>query len=234
MASISAVLPAYNEEENLPRTTRATVDTLSTLATDFEVIIVDDGSRDGTAAVAEKLAEEMPRVRLVRHTVNQGYGQALWTGFTSATKDLVFFTDSDGQFKLDELGRLLPEIANADLVIGYRAPRRDPFIRWLNAFGWNALVTLLFGYTARDIDCAFKLFRRSVLERVNVQSRGATFSAEFLVRARAAGYRFVEVPVTHLPRTAGKATGAKPKVIIRAFRELIRFRRDFRSGAGSP
>ncbi len=229
MPSISAVLPAYNEEENLPRTTRAAVAALARLTPDFEVIIVDDGSRDGTAAVARKLAEEMPGVRLVPHTVNQGYGQALATGFDAATKELVFFTDSDGQFDLDELERLLQHIHEADLVIGYRAPRRDPYIRWLNALGWNTLVNILFGYAARDIDCAFKLFRRGVWTSMTVQSRGATFSAEFLVRARAAGYRFVEVPVTHLPRLAGQATGAKPKVIIRAFRELIAFRRSFRA-----
>jgi glycosyltransferase involved in cell wall biosynthesis len=231
MASVSAVLPAYNEEENLPRTTRAAVDALTRLTSDFEVIIVDDGSRDATAAVASKLAEEMPRVRLVAHGVNQGYGQALATGFASATKDLVFFTDSDGQFVLDELERLLAEIDNADLVIGYRAPRRDPFVRWLNAQGWNTLINALFGYTAKDVDCAFKLFRRSILDAVTVQSRGATFSAEFLVRARANGFRVVEVPVTHLPRVAGQATGAKPKVILRAFKELIAFRRAFRAPA---
>jgi glycosyltransferase involved in cell wall biosynthesis len=229
MPGISAVLPAYNEEENLPRTTRAAVTALSRLTSDFEVIIVDDGSRDATAAVASKLAEEMPGVRLVPHEVNKGYGQALYTGFKAATKEYVFFTDSDGQFVLDELERLLAEIGEADLVIGYRAPRRDPFIRWLNAQGWNTLINALFGYTAKDVDCAFKLFRRSVLEKVVVQSRGATFSAEFLVRARACGFRVIEVPVTHLPRVAGQATGAKPKVIIRAFKELIAFRRDFRA-----
>jgi len=229
MPSISAVLPAYNEEDNLPRTTRAAVKALERLTTDFEVIVVDDGSRDGTAAVARRLAEEMPQVRLVPHAVNQGYGQALATGFDAATKDLIFFTDSDGQFKLDEIERLLAHIDEADLVIGYRAPRRDPYIRWLNALGWNTLVNLLFGYAARDVDCAFKLFRREVWTSMQVQSRGATFSAEFMVRARANGYRVVEVPVTHLPRLAGQATGAKPKVIIRAFRELIAFRRRFRA-----
>jgi glycosyltransferase involved in cell wall biosynthesis len=166
-------------------------------------------------------------VHLVQHQVNRGYGAAVFTGLTSASKDLVFFTDSDRQFDLQEIEKLLDVIDKADLVVGYRAPRRDPFMRKLNGWGWSALVTLLFGYTARDIDCAFKLMRREVIERIKdkVASRGATFSAEFLVRAKRAGFRLLEVPIHgHRPRVAGSPTGARPDVIIRAFKELIRFR----------
>jgi glycosyltransferase involved in cell wall biosynthesis len=172
-----------------------------------------------------QLAERFPQVRLVQHQVNQGYGAALYSGFTSASKELVFFTDSDRQFDLTEIKKLLPFIDEYDLVIGYRAPRRDPFIRKLNGWGWSALVTLLFGYTSRDIDCAFKLFRREIMDQINIESRGATFSAEFLVRAKRAGYHIREVPLTgHRPRVAGNPTGARLDVITRAFRELVRFR----------
>jgi glycosyltransferase involved in cell wall biosynthesis len=224
VSSISAVLPAYNEEENIGLTLEVVVNTLEPLVDDYEVIAVDDGSRDATAARVEEVAARYPQVRLVRHPVNRGYGAALYTGFTSGTKEWVFFTDSDRQFDVTELGKLLPLTEEADLVVGYRAPRKDPFMRVLFGWGWSALVTLLFGYTARDIDCAFKLFRREIIERVTIHSRGATFSAEFLVRSKRAGYTIREVPVTHLPRLAGSQTGARLDVITRAFRELIRFR----------
>ena len=224
MTSISAVLPAYNEEMVIADTARSVVAALDEATDDYEVVVVNDGSRDATRQVVEALSRENPRVRCVSHQVNRGYGAALWTGFTSSTKDLVFMTDGDKQFDARELALFLPHIKDADLVIGYRAPRRDPPMRLLNAWGWNLLVRLLFGYVARDVDCAFKLFRRSILERVRVESKGATFSAEFLIKARLHGYRIVEMRATHYPRTVGKATGAKLSVILRAFRELIKLR----------
>lgn len=231
MASISAVLPAYNEEENIARTIGDVVSALSEVSDDFEVVVVDDGSRDGTAAATTAASERYPQVRLVRHEVNLGYGAALYTGFKAARKDLIFFTDSDGQFDIREISRLLLFIDGADLVIGYRAPRRDPWHRLVYAFGWKTLINILFGYTARDVDCAFKLFRRSILDDFEVESRGATFSAEFLVRARRAGHTVREVGVSHLPRLAGKPTGGRPDVIIRAFKELIKFRWNLSAGS---
>ncbi len=221
MLSISVVLPAYNEEENVPKTVAAVVDVMSGLTTDYEVLVVNDGSRDRTAEVTTQLALQFPAVKLVNHPANRGYGAALATGFASATKELVFLTDADNQFDVSEITKLLPHVGEADLVVGYRAPRCDPFHRKLNAYGWNLLVNLLFGPTARDVDCAFKLFKREILDHVAVQSRGATFSAEFLVRARRRGYRIKEVPVKHFPRLAGKPTGARLDVIMRAFRELV-------------
>jgi hypothetical protein len=151
----------------------------------------------------------------------------VWSGLNNASKELIFFTDADRQFDLNEITKLLAKIEQADLVVGYRKPRRDPLLRRLNGKGWSHLVTLLFGYTARDIDCAFKLMRRQVVEqlRAELQSGGATFSAEFLVRAKRAGFRIVEVPIVgHRPRRAGNPTGAKPAVIVRAFKELLQFR----------
>jgi glycosyltransferase involved in cell wall biosynthesis len=222
--SISAVLPAYNEEQVIAASVAAMVTTLESLGADYEVIVVNDGSRDRTAEILTKLGEENPRVRMVSHARNQGYGAALWTGFTSATKELVFLTDGDKQFDVDELKDFLPLLDGADLVIGYREPRADPLIRRLNGWGWNTIVTLLFGYTAKDVDCAFKLFRRRILDRVEVHARGATFSAEFLVKARRLGYVIRERRASHYPRPAGQATGAKPAVILRAFREILRLR----------
>jgi glycosyltransferase involved in cell wall biosynthesis len=222
--SISAVLPAYNEEAIIADTARTMAAVLRDLTDDYEVIVVNDGSRDATAARVEAVAAEDPHVRLVSHPTNRGYGDALATGFSSATKDWIFLTDGDKQFDVRELASFLPEMQRADLVIGYRKPRRDPLIRRLNGWGWNGLVTLMFGPVARDVDCAFKLFRREVWESLHVESGGATFSAEFLIKARRAGWRVRQRRVTHLPRLAGKATGARPDVIARAFRDLFRLR----------
>jgi glycosyltransferase involved in cell wall biosynthesis len=231
--SISAVLPAYNEEEVIASSVAAMVQTFEKLSADYEIIVVNDGSRDRTAEILTALHDQNPRVRMVAHAQNQGYGAALWTGFTSAEKDLVFLTDGDKQFDVSELSEFLPLLDGADMVIGYRQPRADPFIRLANAWGWKMLVTLLFGYTARDVDCAFKLFRRRILDRVDVQSRGATFSAEFLIKARRLGYVIRERRASHFPRPAGQATGAKPAVILRAFRELVRLRLNLESDLAS-
>jgi glycosyltransferase involved in cell wall biosynthesis len=227
MQSITVAMPAYNEAENIQAMVESVIPVMDALTDDYEVIVVDDGSRDGTSNVVKSLEQRYPQVRLVQHEVNQGYGAAVFSGLTSASKELVFFTDSDRQFDLRELEKLLDQIDQADLVVGHRAPRRDPFMRKLNGWGWSMLVTLLFGYTARDIDCAFKLMRRTVIERLKdeVASRGATFSAEFLVRAKRAGFRIREVPIHgHRPRVAGNPTGARFDVILRAFKELLRFR----------
>ncbi len=219
-------MPAYNEEALIGPMVADVIDTLSAITDDYEIVVVDDGSRDRTAEVVRSMAAEHPQVRLVQHEVNRGYGAAAYSALTNCTRELILFTDSDRQFKLKEIHKLLPLLDGADMVVGYRAPRRDPFYRTLYGWGWSALVTVLFGYVARDIDCAFKLLRREVIDTVgpDIASRGATFSAEWLVRAKRAGFRIREVPVTHLPRTAGNPTGARLDVITRAFRELIRFR----------
>ena len=223
--SISVVLPAYNEDAIIERTVRGVADVLRGLATDFEIIVTNDGSRDNTEGVLRALQQLEPalHLRVVTHEHNRGYGAALASGFDAATKDLIFMTDGDKQFDVSELRDFLPAIdGQTDLVIGWRRKRADPAMRKLNALGWKLLVNLLFGYTARDVDCAFKLFRRRVWESMTVHSRGATFSAEFLIKARRLGFRVKERPVGHFPRTAGSPTGARPSVIVRAFVELFR------------
>lgn len=225
--SLTISMPAFNEAANIPGMVADVLRVVPSLADEFEIIVVDDGSRDDTAVVTQALAAQHPQLRLVQHHVNKGYGTAVLTGLTHASKELVFFTDADRQFDLAEIEKLLAHIDTADLVVGYRAPRRDPFMRRLNGKGWSWLVTLLFGYTARDIDCAFKLMRRSVVEQLQdeITSGGATFSAEFLVRAKRAGFKIKEVSINgHRPRVAGNPTGAKLRVIVRAFKELVQFR----------
>ncbi|MEN6478233.1 MAG: glycosyltransferase family 2 protein [Anaerolineales bacterium] len=224
MTSLTVSMPAYNEAANIAAMIDLVKERTANLVDDLEIIVVDDGSKDGTGDIVREIAARDPRVRLVPHEVNQGYGAAVADGVWAATKELVFFTDSDLQFDLQELPRFLARIQDADLVIGYRYARSDPWYRRLFGQGWSWLVNLMFGYTARDVDCAFKLFRRTVVEQVQVGSRGATFSAEFLVRAKRAGFKLVEEPVSHYPRRAGKQTGAHLRVIMRAFRELFKLR----------
>jgi len=224
LPSLTVGLPAYNEAENIGPMIESVVEKAGPLVSDLEIIVVDDGSSDDTAEVVRRIGEQDPRVRLVEHATNQGYGAAARDSIWSATKELVFTTDSDLQFDLAEIAHFLPRIGEADMVVGYRRSRSDPWHRRLFGHGWSWLVNLLFGYTARDIDCAFKLFRREVIETVQVVSGGAMFSAEFLVRAKRAGFKIVEEPVSHYPRVAGSQTGARPEVILRAFRELLKLR----------
>src|SRR5215210_459824 len=209
--SISVVLPAYNEEAIIERTVRHVAEVLRGLADDFEIIVTNDGSHDRTGAILAELQRQAPELslRVVTHEHNRGYD--------AATKELIFLTDGDKQFDVAELAGFLPELDDGtDLVIGWRRNRADPPLRLLNAWGWKLLVNGLFGYTARDVDCAFKLFRRRVWESFTVHARGATFSAELLVKARRLGFRVEERPVSHFPRTAGSPTGARPAVIMRA------------------
>ncbi|MDE3076895.1 MAG: glycosyltransferase family 2 protein [Chloroflexota bacterium] len=221
MPALSVAFPAHNEAENIEDVLAAAVQALRNIEPDYEIVVVDDGSRDETAAHVLKCAQTNARVRLVQHEVNRGYGAAVWTGLTASRGDMLFYTDADGQFRLEELPLLVAEMPPADMVIGYRRHRQDPWLRRLNGWGWTSLVNALFGHAARDVDCAFKLMRREVVEALPVKSRGATFSAELLVRARRAGYVVHEVGVTHLPRLKGTPSGAKPAVIVRAFKELV-------------
>lgn len=219
--SLSVFFPAYNEAENIESTVREADRVLRSLVREYEIIVVDDGSKDATGEIADRLARENPRVRVIHHSPNQGYGGAVWSGIQAARYEYIFFTDADLQFKLDELSLLLKHIPEHDIVIGYRAKRMDPFMRLVNAKGWNVLNRILFGLKVKDIDCAFKLMRASAVKDLPVRSRGAMLSAELLIRLARKGYTFKEVPVTHLPRLKGTPTGAKPAVILRAFREML-------------
>ncbi|MGH9079343.1 MAG: glycosyltransferase family 2 protein [Acidimicrobiales bacterium] len=220
--AISFVLPAYNEEENITEAIESAVAVALRACTAFEIIVVDDGSTDRTAVLVEECAVRHPEVRLLRHASNKGYGEALRAGFSEATHDFVFYTDADNQFDLNELPLLLAWAGQADVVAGYRRVRQDPPIRRANAWCWNRLVRALFYVPVRDIDCAFKLYRRDSLASIEVESRGAMIDTEIMVKLARRGSTIVEVGVTHLPRTAGSTTGANPKVILRALREVWR------------
>jgi glycosyltransferase involved in cell wall biosynthesis len=227
-ASLSVIFPAFNEQQNIRTIIELAQRVLPSVAETWEIILVDDGSQDATGAICDKLAALDQQVQTIHHSSNLGYGAALKSGIILAQHDLIFFTDSDGQFDLRELRQLIRWSKEYDIVAGYRGKRRDPFYRSLNAFGWNALVRLVLGLNVRDIDCAFKLFHREVFSRVQIRSVGAMVNAEILAQATRFGMRIHEVEVTHFPRRYGKASGANIRVILKALRELVRLRHDLR------
>jgi glycosyltransferase involved in cell wall biosynthesis len=224
VARLSYFFPAHNEEPNLRGLVDEALETLPSLADVFEIVIVDDGSRDATPAIADELAAANPGiVRAVHHPTNLGYGAALLSGFRASRFDLVAFTDGDRQFRVADLGRLTERLAAADApdaVVGYRIKRADPLIRTIYARVYRLANVVWFGLRVRDVDCACKLFRRESLADIAVESGGAFFSAELLIKLRARGRNIVEVGVPHHPRTAGSPTGAKPSVVFRAVRDF--------------
>jgi glycosyltransferase involved in cell wall biosynthesis len=219
---LSMVFPAHDEEGNLEPLLDAAFELAAKLPQRVEVIVVDDGSRDGTARVVEGRRVREPRLRLVRHDTNRGYGAALRSGLRAARGRLVFFSDADRQFSLLELETLLAHADRYEVVVGYRAPRADPWLRRLIAALGGAAARALFGVRVRDIDCAFKLFHREVLEGMRIASDGIFVNTEVLARAARAGFRIHEVPVSHRPRRRGRQTGARPRVIARMLREGAR------------
>ncbi len=223
--SITVFFPCHNEQDNVGKVTRQAIQVLEGLGADYEILIINDGSSDNTGPVADELARAHPRVRAIHHPRNLGYGGALQSGFRGATKELVFFTDGDAPFDLAELPPLLPLLQEYDIVCGYRMNRQDNFVRRMNGWLWTKLSNRMFALHLRDIDCAFKLYKRAIFDDIKMESTGALISTEILARAVRKGYTITERGVHHYPRTAGKQTGGNLKVIWRAFRELWRLRR---------
>lgn len=230
-ASISVVLPMFNEEEYIERTVGAVRDVLHGMGADHEIVIVDDASSDRTGTLADELARRDARIRVLHHARNRSLGGALKTGFAAARKELVLYTDADMPFDLQVLPRAvgLLEHRGADLLIGYRlnrgaAGRRRALYTW----GYNRLIRLLFGLQVRDVNFAFKLIRRRLLEGMALKSEGSFIDAELLLRARKAGARLVEIGVDYFPRTRGSSTLASPRVILGILRELLALRAELR------
>jgi glycosyltransferase involved in cell wall biosynthesis len=220
--------PAFNEEENVERTVQLALDQIGPMVPSFEVLVVDDGSTDRTAQLADQVAAADPRVR-VHHQTNRGYGGALKAGFANAAGELIAFSDGDLQFDLAELRLLLDRLDDparkpVDAVIGWRIKRRDPFHRLFIAKTYNAIVSLAFGLRVRDIDCAMKVFRREVFDGLRLDSDGPFLSAELLIKLRARHVPMAQVGVHHFPRAAGTNTGASFRKILRTFRDLARLR----------
>ena len=228
LTSLSIVFPCYNEALNVGQMIEQAVQVGEEYGVDYEVVVVDDGSRDESARIAGDAARANPRVRLIRHERNKGYGAAVRTALAGATKDLVFLTDGDNQFRLTEIEKLFTKIDGVDVVVGWRINRRDKGYRRLNGFLWTRLVRALFGRRVRDIDCAFKLFRRRHLEGLPLESDQLLIHAEILARLKKKGCRIEEIGVNHYPRVAGKSSAVGLNRILKTFGELSRLYRSIK------
>ncbi len=233
LPGISIFLPSHDEEGNVERVVKGFLEVAPAIADDCEVIVVDDGSRDRTGEIADRLAGSDSRVRVIHHPVNRGYGGALISGLFGATQPFVVLCDGDGQFDPADLAKLTARARDHDVVVGRRTRRADPLVRRFNGRAWTTLVGLLFDLPIHDIDCGFKLFRRELLQGLALRAQGAMISTELMARLRARGARICEVEVRHLPRQAGQQSGANPRVIARAFAELFRLFRELRAESRS-
>jgi glycosyltransferase involved in cell wall biosynthesis len=231
LPGLSVVLPCLDEAPNITQAVGEALAAGERCALAVEVIVVDDGSRDGTRFAAELIASLDPRVRVVAHAENRGYGAAVRSGIDASQMPWVLLTDADLQFDLAELETMLPLAACNDIVAGFRILRRDPLHRRAAAAAWNLFVRRSFVIGVRDVDCAFKLVRGPALRALPLRSEGAMISTELYAYARREGWRLAEAGVHHRPRLAGSASGANPAVVLRAFGEHRALAHAMRAGA---
>jgi len=223
---LSVFFPCYNEEKNIANTVSKAVKVLKDTAQNWEIIIVNDGSKDNTAQVALKIQKQYPNIRIITHNPNRGYGAAFKSGLYNSKYKWIAFTDSDGQFDFSEIKNFIKtqQVTNADLVIGYYLGRKVSPIVVLTSKIWELIVFILFGLHVTDIDCGFKFVSKKVVDTIPrlEAERGAFISSEFLIKSKKAGFKITEIGVHHYPRTEGQATGRQLKVIIKSFTDLFK------------
>jgi dolichol-phosphate mannosyltransferase len=224
---LSVVMPAFNEAAVLPRSILEATAALDRLCDDWELVVVDDGSTDATPEVLSAAARQEPRLEVLTQETNRGYAAALARGFAACRREVIFYTDADAQFDLEELAMAYPLLAHADMVAGWRWDRKDPWLRKCLSSCFNVLQRWVLGTRVRDVDCAFKLFRRSFFEGVELTSSGFLIDAELYARAEMAGLRVVQIPVTHRPRAAGRSS-IRPGTVWRCLFQLFALARALR------
>ena len=224
--SLSVFFPCYNEELNIEGLILEAIRVLDRSVQEYEILVINDGSTDKTGLIADRLSEKHEHVRVIHHSRNRGYGAALISGFSNSIHEWVFFTDGDRQFLISEIELLLNHIDDHELIIGFRKARRDPWHRILYGHTWTRFVQLLFGLRVRDINCAFKLVKRTIMNGITLHASGAVINAELMIKATLSGAHIKQVGVSHRPRMFGKQTGGNPKVILKAFREMMELRKE--------
>lgn len=222
--SLSVFFPLVNEEGNVKETVKRAIGVLEKLKLEYEILLINDGSKDETGRIIDELAAHNPKIRVIHHKQNLGYGEALKSGFYNAKYDTIVYTDGDGQFDFSEVTKFLEKIGDYDLLIGYRIKRQDPLFRILFKKGWTLSLFLMYGLTLKDVDCGFKMIKRAVLEKIPKleSSRGAMINAEIAIKTKKYGFSVGQVGVNHYPRVSGKPTGASLNVISRSFIDLLR------------
>jgi glycosyltransferase involved in cell wall biosynthesis len=221
--SLTAFFPAYNDQHTIEGIVRTVAEEIRKVTDDFEVLVVDDGSKDQTATILDRLAAELPFLRVIHHERNMGYGAALITGFTNAKKDLVFYTDGDGQYDVREIHNLLAHLKpNIDLVNGYKVKRADAWYRiWIGGM-YRLAMRWAFRLSIRDVDCDFRLFRRRVFDKISLESRSGVICVEMAKKFERAGFRMVEVPVSHYPRMHGRSEFFRLRHLAYTFKGLVK------------
>jgi glycosyltransferase involved in cell wall biosynthesis len=226
--TLSVFFPAYYDEHNIGKVTRNAVKVLEELKLkNYEILIIEDGSPDKTGEVADKLAEEFSKVRVIHHEKNMGYGATLRDGFINVKMDYVFYTDGDNQFDIEELKKFVALIPFSDMVVGYRKHKQYSLYRKFTSLCYNYLLKLIFDIHYWDIDCAFKLFKADLFKKIEIKSIDAFIDAEIMLKANLLGYTSTEIGVTHLPRMDGVSTGARPSVILRTIKEIYEYRKEY-------
>ena len=221
--SITAFFPAYNDQHTIEGIIRTSAEEMRKITDDFEVLVVDDGSRDDTGPILDRLAKELHYLRVIHHETNRGYGAALITGFTNARKDLIFYTDGDGQYDVREMHNLLPKLGpNVDLVNGFKVKRSDPWYRIFIGATYRRVMKAAFRLSIQDVDCDFRLFRRHVFDTIKLESRSGVICVEMAKKFDEAGFCMAEVPVSHYPRLHGRSEFFRVRHLAHTFRGLLK------------
>lgn len=224
--TLSIFFPAYYDENNIEKVVQKAVKVAEELELkDYEITIIEDGSPDKTGEAADRLAKQYEKVKVIHHKKNMGYGATLYEGFTTASYDYVFYTDGDNQFDLEELKKFVALIPYSDIVIGYRKKKQYSTYRKLTSFIYNLTLRLMFGIDYVDIDCAFKLIKRDLFDKIEIQTKDAFIDAEIMIQAKILEYSTTEIGVKHLPRLDGISTAARPSIILRTIKEIIQYKK---------
>ncbi len=224
MSKISIIYPMYNEEDNIHRAVQMAQRELGIASDgDYQIVIVNDASTDRTGEIAQQLAACDPRIKVVLHPINRKLGGSIRTGLANSTGELVIYMDADIPCDLAHVHKALPKFEQADVVVGYRTNRHEGVLRWLYTRTYNLLVRILLKVAVRDVNCPFKLFKRQVVEAMDLRSEGSFIDAEMLAEARRLGFTIEQIPIEFIPRQAGESTLARPSVIVKIIREFVQY-----------